>query len=314
MSALKIPGRPLATTDLPFPLHRRGKVRDVYDLGEMLLLVATDRISAFDVVLSPGIAGKGVILTQLSNFWFRQFDDVRNHLIETDFDRFPPEIRQHEELRDRSVIVRKTEVIPIECVARGYLIGSGLKDYQRTGAVCGIELPGGLESASRLPRSIFTPATKAEEGHDENIPFARVETEIGGERAAELRELTIAIYERAAEYAARREIIIADTKFEFGVDSEGGLVWIDEALTPDSSRFWPVEGYGVGISPPSFDKQYVRDFLESTEWDKTPPAPELPAEVVQGTRERYAEAYRKLTGGRWSWRSWVEKYRDSLSL
>jgi phosphoribosylaminoimidazole-succinocarboxamide synthase len=294
---LTIPGRPLPGTNLPFRLHRRGKVRDVYDLGETLLLVATDRISAFDVVLSPGIAGKGVILTQLSNFWFRMFDDVHNHLIETDFDRFPAGIRKYEELRDRSVIVRKTEVVPIECVARGYLIGSGLKDYMRTGAVCGIELPAGLESASRLPKTIFTPATKAEEGHDENISVDAVEDAIGAELATTLRETTIAIYERAAAYAADRGIIIADTKFEFGLDADGSVVWIDEALTPDSSRFWPVEEYRAGISPPSFDKQYVRDFLETTDWDKTPPAPELPPAVVQGTRERYAEAYRKLTGG-----------------
>ena len=295
-TTLTIPGTPLAGTSLPFPLHRRGKVRDVYDLGQTLLLVATDRISAFDVVLSPGIAGKGVLLTQLSNFWFGMFDDVPNHLLETDFDRFPDEIRKYEELRDRAVIVKKTQVIPFECVARGYLIGSGLKDYERTGSVCGIELPGGLESASRLPEPIFTPATKAEEGHDENIPFNEMESATGWELAGTLRDLTLQIYTRAAAYAAERGIIIADTKFEFGLDPEGSVIWIDEALTPDSSRFWPRAQHRVGISPPSFDKQYVRDFLETTEWNKTPPAPRLPDEVVEGTRERYAEAYRKLTG------------------
>ena len=294
---LVIPGDPLGSTDLPFPLHRRGKVRDVYDLGDALLLVATDRISAFDVVLSPGIAGKGVLLTQISNFWFRHFDDVHAHLVETDFDRFPDELKRHPELRDRSVIAKNARVIPVECVARGYLIGSGLKDYRKTGSVCGIELPPGLEAASRLPEPIFTPATKAEKGHDENISFAEVESMIGADLAARLRELTLQIYRRASDYARDRGIIIADTKFEFGLDEQGELVWIDEALTPDSSRFWPTEEYAVGSSPPSFDKQYVRDFLETTDWDKTSPAPELPSEVVEGTRKRYAEAYRKLTGG-----------------
>ncbi|MDX1582475.1 MAG: phosphoribosylaminoimidazolesuccinocarboxamide synthase [Thermoanaerobaculia bacterium] len=292
-----MPGDPLGSTDLPFPLHRRGKVRDVYDLGDALLLVATDRISAFDVVLSPGIAGKGVLLTQISNFWFRHFDDVHAHLVETDFDRFPDELKRHPELRDRSVIAKNARVIPVECVARGYLIGSGLKDYRKTGSVCGIELPPGLEAASRLPEPIFTPATKAEKGHDENISFAEVESMIGADLAARLRELTLQIYRRASDYARDRGIIIADTKFEFGLDEQGELVWIDEALTPDSSRFWPTEEYAVGSSPPSFDKQYVRDFLETTDWDKTSPAPELPSEVVEGTRKRYAEAYRKLTGG-----------------
>lgn len=295
-TTLSIPGSPVVQTDLPYPLHRRGKVRDVYDLGDALLLVATDRISAFDVVLSPGIAGKGVLLTQISNFWFRQFEDVTSHLIETEFDRFPEDLRQFEMLRNRSVIARKAAVVPIECVARGYLIGSGWKDYRATGAVCGIELPPSLEQACRLPEPIFTPATKAEEGHDENVSFEQVAAQIGADLAGRLRELTLTIYERAAAYAAGRGIIIADTKFEFGLDGDGTIIWIDEALTPDSSRFWPVEEYRIGTSPPSFDKQYVRDFLETTDWDKTPPAPELPADVVDGTRERYAEAYRKLTG------------------
>jgi len=270
-------------------------VRDVYDLGEHFLFVATDRISAFDVILSPGIPGKGIILTQISNFWFRRFGDVPNHLVETEFDRFPEGVREHDSLRGRSIIVRKCEVIPVECVARGYLIGSGLKDYKRTGSVCGIELPKGLESASRLPEPIFTPATKAESGHDENIPFERV-VEVAGEAVARrLRERTIDLYRRAAEYALERGIIIADTKFEFGLAGDE-LIWIDEVLTPDSSRFWPADGYQVGISPPSFDKQFVRDWLETTDWDKTPPAPELPEEIVAKTREKYLEAYRRLTG------------------
>jgi phosphoribosylaminoimidazole-succinocarboxamide synthase len=293
---LVIPSVALTETHLPWRLHRRGKVRDVYDLGDRLLLVATDRISAFDVVLSPGIPGKGVILTQISNFWFRRIDEVVHHLIETEFEKFPEEIRAHEELRDRAVIVQKTDVIPVECVARGFLIGSGLKDYQRTGAVCGIPLEPGLVSGSRLSHPIFTPATKAEEGHDENISLAEVESIVGSALAERLEEVTLAIYRRASAWAEERGIIIADTKFEFGLDPTGRLIWIDEALTPDSSRFWPVEHYRASISPPSFDKQYVRDFLESTDWDKESPPPPLPDEVVLGTRERYAEAFRKLTG------------------
>jgi phosphoribosylaminoimidazole-succinocarboxamide synthase len=282
-------------TDLPFPLFKRGKVRDVYEHGGALLFVATDRISAFDVVLSPGIAGKGVILTQISNFWFRHFNQIPNHLVETDFDRFPEDIRRHEELRGRSILVRKTEVVPIECVARGYLMGSGLKEYERSRTVCGIPLPEGLESGSRLPAPIFTPATKAESGHDENIPFERMAAIVGLPLAEKLRDLTLRIYAAAAEYASGRGIIIADTKFEFGLVGDA-IVWIDEALTPDSSRFWPASQYRVGSNPPSFDKQFVRDWLETTGWDKNPPAPELSAEVIGKTREKYLEAYRTLTG------------------
>ncbi len=287
----------VTSTDLPFPLHRRGKVRDVYDLGESYLFVATDRISAFDVILEPGIPDKGSILTRISNFWFSRFDDVENHLIETDFDRFPEPVQAYPELRARSVIVRKCRVVPIECVARGYLIGSGLKDYLRTGSVCGIELPPGLVSASRLPEPIFTPATKAEEGHDENISFETMADRVGSRLAERLRTLTLEIYRRAAEYAETRGIIIADTKFEFGLDGDR-IVWIDEALTPDSCRFWPAGQYRVGISPPSFDKQFVRDWLESTGWDKTPPAPRLPSEVIERTRAKYLEAMEILTGSR----------------
>jgi phosphoribosylaminoimidazole-succinocarboxamide synthase len=287
----------LASTSLPFPIHRRGKVRDVYDLGESLLLVATDRISAFDVVLSPGIPDKGIVLTQISNFWFSRFADVRNHLVETDFDRFPAELRAHEELRGRSVIARKCEVVPVECVARGYLAGSGWKEYRAGRAVCGVPLPDGLDQASRLPEPIFTPATKADEGHDENISFERMRDLVGTELSEKLRDLTLSIYSLAAAWARERGIIIADTKFEFGL-ADGAIVWIDEVLTPDSSRFWPESEYRTGTSPASFDKQFVRDWLESTGWDKTPPAPELPDEVVAGTRARYVEAYERLTGGR----------------
>ena len=286
----------VTATTLPFPLARRGKVRDVYDLGDRYLFVATDRISAFDVVLSPGIPYKGRVLNQISNFWFRRFTDIRNHLIETDFDRFPETVRRHEELRGRSVIVRKCQVVPVECVARGYLVGSGLKEYKETGRVCGIELGPGLTTASKLPRPIFTPATKEETGHDINIPFERMAEIVGGDLASQLRDLTLSLYEQAADYARTRGIIIADTKFELGL-AGGEIVWIDEALTPDSSRFWPADQYAVGKNPPSYDKQFVRDWLESTGWDKNPPAPELPRDVVERTREKYREAYRVLTGG-----------------
>ncbi len=285
----------LLETSLPLPLARRGKVRDVYDLGESFLFVATDRISAFDVVLSPGIPDKGRILNQISNFWFRHFQDVENHLLETEFTRFPSEVRAHPEVRGRSVLVRQCDVLPIECVARGYLAGSGLKEYQQSGTVCGIRLEPGLRTAGKLREPIFTPATKEESGHDQNISFERMAEMIGGDLAAQLRDLTLRIYRRAADYALTRGIIIADTKFEFGLH-EGRVVWIDEALTPDSSRFWPADQYAVGKNPPSFDKQFVRDWLESTGWNKNPPAPELPPDVVAKTRDKYITAYRQLTG------------------
>ncbi len=282
-------------TSLPFQLARRGKVRDVYDLGDRYLFVATDRISAFDVVLSPGIPDNGTILTQISNFWFRRSTQLENHILESDFDRFPEEVRRHEELRGRSVLVKKCQVVPVECVARGYLVGSGLKEYKETGEVCGIKLPPGLTTASKLPEPIFTPATKEDTGHDINISFERMAEIVGRELATQLRDLTLSIYSEAAEYALTRGIIIADTKFEFGL-LDGRIVWIDEALTPDSSRFWPASQYSVGQNPPSFDKQFVRDWLEKTSWDKTPPAPELPPDVVEHTRAKYLEAYRELTG------------------
>jgi len=282
-------------TSLPFPLARRGKVRDVYDLGESFLFIATDRISAFDVVLSPGIHDKGKILTQISNFWFGRFPSIPNHLLETRFDEFPSDVRAHPELRGRSVIVKKCRVVPIECVARGYLTGSGLKEYQQSGTVCGIPLEQGLVNGSKIAEPIFTPATKEETGHDENISFERMASIVGEDLARALRERTLSIYKQAAEYALTRGIIIADTKFEFGL-ADGEIVWIDEALTPDSSRFWPADQYAPGSSPPSFDKQFVRDWLETTGWDKTPPAPELPADVVEKTRAKYVEAFRQLTG------------------
>jgi phosphoribosylaminoimidazole-succinocarboxamide synthase len=294
-----MPRAALDTTLLPgLPPPRRGKVRDVYDLGDRLLVVATDRISAFDVVLSPGIPGKGAVLTQLSTFWFRKFGTlVPNHLVETDAAAFPAGLSPHAGLlAGRSVLVKKCRVVPFECVARGYLAGSGWKDYRKTGAVCGVPLPAGLVEASRLPEPVFTPATKAESGHDENVSFEIMASAIGHELAARLRDLTLAIYSAAASYAVDRGVIVADTKFEFGLDEDGSVVWIDEALTPDSSRFWPAHSWHVGGSPPSFDKQFVRDWLESSGWDKSSPAPVLPADVVAGTLARYVEAFRVLTG------------------
>ncbi|HJQ36896.1 MAG TPA: phosphoribosylaminoimidazolesuccinocarboxamide synthase [Thermoanaerobaculia bacterium] len=285
----------ITETTLPFPLARRGKVRDVYDLGDRYLFVATDRISAFDVVLSPGIPDKGTILTQISNFWFRRFTGLENHLLEADFDRFPDDIRKHDELRGRSVLVKKCKVVPVECVARGYLVGSGLKEYKETGSVCGIELEPGLTTASKLSHPIFTPATKEDTGHDINISFERMAEIVGHDLASKLRDLTLEIYAEAASYALSRGIIIADTKFEFGL-MDDRIIWIDEALTPDSSRFWPADQYAVGKNPPSYDKQFVRDWLETTGWDKNPPAPELPNDVVEKTREKYLEAYKQLTG------------------
>jgi phosphoribosylaminoimidazole-succinocarboxamide synthase len=277
-------------------LSRRGKVRELYDLDHSLLLVASDRISAFDVVLSPGIPDKGKMLNQLSNFWFRKFSDVENHLLETDVSRFPEELKADAaQLEGRSVIVRKCEVIPFECVARGYLAGSGWAEYRKNGHVCGIRLPDGLRESDRLPEPIFTPATKAETGHDENISFERMARELPEGDAERLRDMTLSLYSRAAEYAASRGLILADTKLEFGM-VDGELLVIDEMMTCDSSRYWPADEYRVGTSPPSFDKQYVRDHYLGIGWDKTPPAPALPPDVIAGTRARYVEAYEALTG------------------
>jgi phosphoribosylaminoimidazole-succinocarboxamide synthase len=285
----------LNSNTLSLPLFRRGKVRDVYDLGDRFLFVATDRISAFDVVLPTPIPGKGAILTQISNFWFERFSEIENHVLESRFESFPPELQSEEWLKGRSVIVRKCKVIPVECVARGYLTGSGLKEYQKSGTVCGIRLEEGLVNGSRISAPIFTPSTKEDVGHDENISFQRMSGLVGKELASSLRDLTLRIYTAAAEYALTRGIIIADTKFEFGL-LDGRVIWIDEALTPDSSRFWPVDGYRVGVNPPSFDKQFVRDWLEASGWNKEAPGPELPPDVVARTREKYLQAYRELTG------------------
>lgn len=278
-------------------LLRRGKVRDIYDLDDRLLIVATDRISAFDCVLPNGIPWKGRVLTQISRFWFGRLEStVRNHLISTEVEAFPEELQQHrQQLEGRAMLCRRAERIDVECVVRGYLIGSGWRDYRDTGAVCGIELPEGLEMASRLPAPIFTPASKSDDGHDENIAFDEMASRIGRETAQRLRDLSLRIYSEAAEYAESRGIIIADTKFEFG-RIDGDLALIDEVLTPDSSRFWPANRYERGISPPSFDKQYVRDHLAGLDWDRNPPAPSLPDEVVERTSEKYLEAYRRLTG------------------
>jgi len=278
-------------------LARRGKVRDVYDLGSQLLIVATDRISAFDYVLGSGIPDKGKVLTQLSAFWFDHIGDmVPHHVVAVDVDRFPAVTRPFRDvLRGRSMVVRKTEPLPVECVARGYLSGSGWKDYQRTGAVCGIPLAPGLRESDRLPSAIFTPATKAETGHDENISEAEAAAIVGPSVAARLHEVTLALYARGVDHAATQGIIIADTKFEFGM-ADGQLVLIDEVLTPDSSRFWPSDRYEPGKAQPSFDKQFVRDHLETIGWDKRPPVPSLPDDVIMRTREKYLEAYRRLTG------------------
>jgi phosphoribosylaminoimidazole-succinocarboxamide synthase len=278
-------------------LWRRGKVRDVYDLGERLLVVATDRISAFDVVLPTAIPQKGVVLTQLSLFWFRLLEGLApNHVVTGDFAEYGPLLLPHrDQLLGRSMMVVKTDPFPVECVVRGYITGSGWKDYQTTGAICGIALPRGLRESDRLDPPIFTPATKAEAGHDENISFDRMADIVGAARAAELRDLSLEIYERARAHAEGRGVILADTKFEFG-EKDGRVVWIDEALTPDSSRFWSRDTYVPGQPQPSYDKQYVRDYLEGIRWDKRPPAPSLPAEVVDRTRAKYLEAYERITG------------------
>ena len=273
----------------------RGKVRDIYDLGDRLLIVATDRLSAFDVILPTPIPDKGSVLTQLSLFWFDLLKDVvPNHVLSaTDFP--APFDKFKDELAGRSMIVRKTQPLPIECVVRGYLSGSAWKDYRATGKICGIALPAGLRESDRLPEPIFTPATKAATGHDENIPFEQAAALIGKELAEKVRAVSLEIYRRAAAYAEPRGVILADTKFEFGL-LNNGLIWIDEALTPDSSRFWPAAQYNPGGSQPSFDKQFVRDYLERIHWPKTPPGPELPAEVVAATRAKYREVFRILAG------------------
>lgn len=287
-----------ATLDLP--LVARGKVREIFDLGDRLLLVASDRISTYDVVHPNGVPDKGRVLTGISAFWFTKTGHiVPNHYISTT-EGVPAEVR------GRAMVVKKLRMLPVECVVRGYLSGSGWKDYQATGKVSGIELPPGLRESERLPTPIFTPSTKAAEGHDEAIDLDRVAELVGGaELARTLRDVSIALYQHGAEHARDRGVILADTKFELGLDAEGNLVLGDEVMTPDSSRYWPVEGYEPGHGQPSFDKQYVRDWASSTGWDKTPPAPELPAEVVEGTRAKYVEAYELITGE--SFDAWTQR-------
>jgi len=273
-----------------YELRARGKVRDIYEDHDRLLIVATDRISAFDYILATGIPDKGRVLTQMTLFWLDFLKDVvPNHLLSTDMSALPPEFE------GRSMWVRKAQMFDVECVARGYLSGSGWKDYERTGSLCGIPLPSGLRESDALPEPIFTPATKAQSGHDENIPFENVVSMIGVETASRLRDLTLTIYKKAAEYARSRGIVIADTKFEFGV-VDGRIILADEVLTPDSSRFWPAATYSPGGAQPSYDKQFVRDYLESIQWNKQPPAPALPEDVARRTSEKYKDAYRTLTG------------------
>jgi phosphoribosylaminoimidazole-succinocarboxamide synthase len=279
-------------------LHGRGKVRDIYDLGEHFLIVASDRLSAFDVVLPTPIPDKGKVLTQMSAFWFDYFEAlVPHHLVSTRLEDFPTEVRRHrEQVQGRSMLVRKATVFPVECVVRGYLAGSGLKDYQKTGAVCGIALPPGLRESDRLPEPIFTPATKAEMGqHDENISEAEAGRRLGVDTIRRLKEISLEIYRRAADYASSRGIIVADTKFEFGL-IDGRITLVDEVLTPDSSRFWPADQYSPGKPQPSYDKQFVRDYLEQVGFDKRPPGPALPPDVVRGTRAKYVEALTRITG------------------
>ena len=293
-----MPVTPLLTLDLPgFPPPKRGKVREVFDLGDRLLFVATDRISAFDCVMPNGIPRKGEVLTQLSHFWFDLTEAwLPDHRLAKAGDPLPAELAPFEaQLRGRSMIVKKAEPLPIECVVRGYLAGSGWKEYQRNRTVCGIALPAGLQESSELPEPIFTPATKAETGHDENIPFDKAVELVGADIAGQARDLSLKLYGFARDHARERGIIIADTKFEFGL-FEGKLILIDEVLTPDSSRFWPADHYAPGRGQPSYDKQFVRDYLETLAWDKTPPAPALPAEVVTKTQAKYLEAYERLTG------------------
>ena len=288
---------PQSFLDLPdIKKLRSGKVREVFDLGETLLFVATDRLSAFDVILPDPIPHKGAVLNQLSAFWFKRFSKVKNHFVIANFDEFPKELQAfRSQLAGRSMIVRKTKPLPVECVVRGYLAGSGWKEYQESQSVCGIKLPSGLKLASQLPEPIFTPATKSDTGHDLNIDMKECRQILGNEMAERVCDLSLQIYAAGRDHAAQRGIIVADTKFEFGT-VDGQLLLIDECLTPDSSRFWPKGQYIVGQSPPSFDKQFVRDYLETLDWNKTPPAPSLPQDVITKTSAKYVEAFERLTG------------------
>jgi phosphoribosylaminoimidazole-succinocarboxamide synthase len=283
------------------PLLHRGKVRDIYTAGDKhLLIVTTDRLSAFDVILDQPIPGKGAVLTAVSNFWFARTQNLIGNHLATDLtlEQLLKDPAERAQVEGRAIVVRKLKPLPIEAIVRGYIIGSGWKDYQKTGKVCGIELPKGLQQADKLPQPIYTPSTKAALGaHDENISYAETEKLLGPALAAQVRDITLALYQQAADYALTRGIIIADTKFEFGLDEHGKLLLIDEALTPDSSRFWPADQYRPGSSPPSFDKQFVRDYLETLDWDKKPPAPKLPDEIIRKTSEKYREAQTRLTGG-----------------
>lgn len=288
---------PILRTDLP-GLRNRGKVRDMYDLGDRLMIVASDRISAFDVVMDQPVPGKGVVLTRLSRFWFETLAACRPHHLDyiVEEGRVPAGYEAYvDQLRGRAMVCLKAEVLPVECVVRGYLVGGGWKEYQASGRVSGVELPAGLRLAARLPAPIFTPSTKASDGHDEPISFEQAAAIIGADRAAEARDRALAIYAEAAAYAERRGIILADTKFEFGV-RDGEMILIDEALTPDSSRFWPADRWQEGTNPPSFDKQYLRDYLETLDWNKQPPPPPIPPQIIEQTAARYVEAFERLTG------------------
>jgi phosphoribosylaminoimidazole-succinocarboxamide synthase len=294
-----MPASPQSFLDLPgIKKLRSGKVREVFDLGETLLFVVTDRLSAFDVILPDPIPKKGAVLNQLSAFWFKRFDKIENHFITVDFDQFPEKLQSFRaQLAGRSMIVRKTKPLAVECVVRGYLAGSGWKEYHESQSVCGIELPAGLKLASQLPEPIFTPATKSDTGHDLNIDMNECRRILGTDMAERVRDLSLQIYSAGRDHAAQRGVIVADTKFEFGT-VDGQLLLIDECLTPDSSRFWPKDQYVIGQSPPSFDKQFVRDYLETLDWDKTPPAPSLPGDVIAKTSAKYVEAFERLTGER----------------
>lgn len=288
----------ISQTNYSFAKRRSGKVRDNYDLGNCILMVATDRLSAFDVILPNPIPLKGAVLSQISEFWFKETRKIiPNHFITSNISEYPEQLTQYRELKGRSMLVKKAKPLPIECVVRGYLSGSGWKDYKKSGRVCGLELSEDLKESSKLEQPIFTPATKAETGHDENISFETASGMIGRELAGEVREKSIQLYEHGRDYTLTRGIIIADTKFEFGI-FDGQLILIDEVMTPDSSRFWPLADYEEGRSQKSFDKQYVRDYLESINWNKSPPAPFLPQEVVEGTTAKYVEAFERITGGK----------------